>query len=60
MTTKEHVLRLSDVKRQTGLARSTIYALIQEDAFPKQIKLSKRAVGWRATDIERWIQSRIA
>lgn len=54
------VLRLSQVMEQTGLARSTIYKLISEDAFPKPIPLMKRCVGWLESEIEEWICDRIA
>lgn len=42
----------------TGLSRSTIYAMMTEGAFPKSIKLGKRAVGWREADIAEWLDSR--
>ena len=54
-----NILRLPQVKKQTGLARSTIYLRISEGSFPKPISLGVRAVGWLETDISDWIQSRI-
>jgi prophage regulatory protein len=35
-----------------------IYALMLEDKFPRQFKLGSRAVGWRESDIEKWIKER--
>lgn len=56
---RPQILRLPEVKQETGLGRSTIYALIAEGKFPKQVKLTgKRAVGWQAEDISEWIKSR--
>lgn len=52
------ILRLPDVQSSTGLSRSTIYAAIQRREFPQQIALGRRAVGWRADDIAKWIESR--
>lgn len=52
------VLRLPDVIRLVGLSRSSIYALMQQGRFPKQVLLSLRAVGWRHADIEAWLESR--
>jgi prophage regulatory protein len=52
------LLRLPAVKATTGLSRSTIYALIAEGAFPRQVKLTARCVGWRSEEIERWLSSR--
>ncbi|MBU3261729.1 AlpA family transcriptional regulator [Roseovarius sp. PS-C2] len=51
-------LRRPDVERITGLSRSTLYAMMAEGEFPKPIKLGKRAVGWRESDIAAWLESR--
>ena len=54
-----NILRLPQVKKQTGLARSTIYLRMSEGSFPKPINLGVRAVGWLESDISDWVQSRI-
>lgn len=54
------ILKLADVKNQTGISRSTIYALMSEGEFPKQIKLKpSRSVGWLESDIQSWIAERV-
>ncbi len=58
--TKYSIVRLPEVKSQTGLSRSSIYQRIAEDNFPKQINLGGRAVGWLESDIQNWIKERIA
>ena len=55
---KKTILRRPDVEFATGLSRSTLYAMMAEGAFPKPIKLGKRAVGWREADIAAWLESR--
>jgi prophage regulatory protein len=45
------VLRLTEVRQQTGLRRSAIYQRITDTNFPKSINLGGRAVGWLASDI---------
>jgi prophage regulatory protein len=57
--TGDSILRLPRVKDRTGLCRASIYAAIKNGTFPAPIKLSERAVGWTASSIEAWIQSRI-
>ena len=53
------ILRLKDVQRMTGLSRSTIYAEIAKDNFPRQVKLTgARSVGWYENAIIQWIESR--
>lgn len=56
---KERFLRLSDVKKRTGLSRSTIYLNISNGTFPKNINLGLRCVAWLESEIEAWMQARI-
>ena len=53
------ILRLPDVKKRTGLSRSTIYLRISEGSFPRQVSLGERAVGWLEVDIQQWLQCQI-
>ena len=54
-----NLLRLPDVRRATGLARSTIYALVADGRFPAPIKLGERATAWVSGEVEDWIKQRI-
>lgn len=56
----ETILRFSQVKAKTGYTRSGIYARIRAGDFPKQIKLGSRAVGFLQSEIDAWINARIA
>lgn len=56
----EQILKMPDVVKATGLARSTIYKLISENNFPKQIKLTSFSSGWLQSEVEHWINERIA
>ncbi len=49
------ILRLPQVKRQTGLSRSSIYERMGKGSFPKPISLGTRAVGWLESEIEDWL-----
>jgi prophage regulatory protein len=59
------ILRRWQVEERTGFSRSTIYDKINrrspryDPTFPKQIQLSKDAVGWIEAEIDAWIASRI-
>ena len=52
------ILRIRDVVAVTRLSRSTIYRLIQAGQFPKPIKLTERASGWRYEAVEQWLKAR--
>jgi prophage regulatory protein len=54
------ILRLPEVRRRTGLSRSTIYSLMRLGDFPRAIPLSARSVGWLESEIEKWITGRAA
>ncbi|OJI25692.1 Prophage CP4-57 regulatory protein (AlpA) [Vibrio vulnificus] len=53
-------LRLNDVIAATGLSRSTIYKFMDEEVFPKTIPLGGRAVAWLESEIEEWMEQRLA
>lgn len=55
---EDTIFRLKQVKEITGLGRSSIYNFIRLGTFPKQRKLSERAVGWNSGDIFRWVTER--
>ncbi|MCC5993756.1 MAG: AlpA family transcriptional regulator [Rhodobacteraceae bacterium] len=52
------ILRMREVIQRIGLSRSTIYKLMENNDFPKPMKLGSQAIGWRDTDIETWISNR--
>ena len=52
-------MRLTEVIRDTGLGRSSIYKRIADGVFPKQVPLGGRTVGWVSDEIEAWILERI-
>jgi prophage regulatory protein len=54
------IIRLPEVKNKTGLSRSTIYLSMTKGTFPNTISLSERAVGWLDSEIEQWLDARIA
>lgn len=56
----ELLLRIGTVVRVTGLGRSTIYRLVAQQEFPSPVRLTRKAVGWRRVDVERWTNARDA
>lgn len=50
--------RRPEVEAITGLSRSTLYAQMKDGTFPRPIRLGARAVGWRKSDIEKWLSER--
>ncbi|WP_367107080.1 helix-turn-helix transcriptional regulator [uncultured Psychrobacter sp.] len=60
------LLSIKDVGHYTGLSRSTIYEIINEESdrydptFPKKVQLTKVRVVWVASEIAEWINIKIA
>jgi prophage regulatory protein len=50
------ILRLPSVLEISGLSRSSIYLRVAQGIFPKQVSLGARAIGWRESDIQTWIE----
>ncbi len=54
------IIRLTKVIEKTGLSRSTIYALILRNEFPQRIKLSTLAMGFLESEVDAWIEAKVA
>ena len=54
------LVRLPEVQKRVGLGRSTIYRRIGEGTFPKPKSLGGGLVAWLESDIDAWIDERIA
>lgn len=54
----EEIWRLPQVLKATGMGRSWIYQAVAEGQFPAPVRLGKRAVGWRRSDVLTWLESR--
>lgn len=58
------ILRMRDLMRKTGLARSTIYDWLNPESkrydatFPKQRRLGTHSVGWLESEIDEWVLER--
>ena len=56
---QEHLdgfLRMREVLALLRVSRSTLNRWIREGTFPRPVKLGKRAVRWRRSDIEGWLK----
>lgn len=57
-STRAHVEKRPQVESRTGLSRSAIYALMSRNEFPKPIRLTAKAVGWKSDEVDTWINTR--
>lgn len=54
----EMLMRRPQVEQTVGLSRSTLYAAIKNGDFPRPIRIGKRAVAWRSSEVESWLNYR--
>lgn len=52
------VIRLKEVMDQTGLSRSTIFALQKQGIFPPSIKIGPKAAGWYEDEVQHYLKTR--
>lgn len=53
------LIRLKEVMRLTGLARSTVYKVMKEGRFPESVGLGGKAVAWVESEVQEWILARL-
>ena len=51
------IIRRKALEARIGLSCSTIYMMMSEGRFPRPIKIGRRAIGWRASDVEEWLET---
>lgn len=54
----DRALRLPQVSAMTGLARSTIYALVADGKFPAPFKLTAGSSAWLESSVQKWLKAR--
>jgi prophage regulatory protein len=53
-------LRLPAILEITGLNRATIYEMIERGDFPRPCKIGARAIAWPESDLEDWVNAKLA
>ena len=56
--TNWRLLRIRAVCELTSLSRATIYRLVDDEKFPKPLRISTNRVGWCERSVVEWIASR--
>lgn len=51
-------MRMPEVEWATGYKAWSIYKKIREGTFPKSIKLGPRAVAWKESEVQAWMDMR--
>ncbi|MDS1617169.1 AlpA family transcriptional regulator [Escherichia coli] len=54
------LIRMSETMRRTGYGKAWIYKLIAQGRFPEPVKIGSRAIAFVESEIDEWINQRIA
>ena len=52
------ILRLPEVLFLTGLSQASLYRYCKANRFPVQVRLGPNRVGWRASEVREWLETR--
>jgi predicted DNA-binding transcriptional regulator AlpA len=59
--TQVQIIRMGELSKRLGLAKSTIYKMIVEEKFPKGFSINGgKATGWLSTTIDQWLEEKAA
>ena len=56
--TNDRIVRAKEVVEMTGLYRTTIWRMERYKSFPARVSLGKNSVGWKLSDIQKWVDTR--
>ena len=54
----DRLLGVAEVRRRTGLGRTTLWNHERAGTFPRRVQLTTGRVAWRESDVAQWIVSR--
>lgn len=58
-STKSQFLELNQVLELIPVGRTTLYQMIKEGEFPKQINLTNKRVAWSKKEVQAWIDKKL-
>ncbi|MEJ1418147.1 MAG: AlpA family phage regulatory protein [Candidatus Sedimenticola sp. (ex Thyasira tokunagai)] len=54
------VLRLKEVEELTGYKRSSLYAMMANERFPRNYMIGPNRVVWDEEEVNKWLEDRIS
>ena len=57
-TFKNLIIRPGELAQQLGVSKVTLWRMEKDGKMPARIQISQKAVGWRTSEIEEWLNQR--
>ncbi|MHA3681043.1 MULTISPECIES: helix-turn-helix transcriptional regulator [Yersinia] len=54
------LIRFHEVQKRTGYSKAWLYRLMNQNRFPQSIKIGTRSIAFVESEIDEWINQRIA
>lgn len=54
----DDIIRMKQLVKKVGLCRATLYNMVKKNEFPRQLRIGRRATGWRRSDVLAWMEQR--
>jgi len=54
----DRIIRAREVQDMTGLSRTTLWRMENNGSFPRRVSLGVGSVGWKLSEVKRWISER--
>ena len=54
----DRIVRPAETMRMVGMSRSTIWREEKAGRFPRRVRLSRQAIGWRLSELIAWLENR--
>ena len=58
MSARDTLLTIEEVVERTRLSKPTVYKLIRQGDFPRQLRLCANKVAWLEREVSDWIAAR--
>jgi len=55
MAEADRIIRMKELQLLTGLSRVTIWRREREGNFPQRVRVSAGVVGYRMSEVQRWL-----
>ncbi|HDU7917437.1 TPA: AlpA family transcriptional regulator [Serratia marcescens] len=56
----QSLIRFAEVQKRTGYSKAWLYRLMSQQRFPAAIKIGARSIAFIESEIDEWINQRIA
>ena len=54
----DRIIRAEEVESMVGLSRTSLWRYERKDEFPKRVSLGASSVGWKLSQVQKWIDER--